>query len=521
MTWVLLVVPRGRYRPVVTLADPPPSSRALLRGLFVRVLIANLLAAVFVAGYLALVESVPAGESRAAGLVWGGVSLVALVLVLGAFAYWQAVRMAFKDWRWVDDGRGPDEEEQRVVLSAPVRLGLRPLPYWAVIALAGSVVRVTYGPVGSRPLVPFVVTILGGLVGCGISYFLVERHLRPLTAVVLHGELPHAPRALTLRGRLMLGWALGSGIPLVGIIATPVLREPGADIPMAVPMVFLAIAGLIGGAVLSRAAGVSIAEPIDEVRDGLREVARGELEVSVSVDEVGDIGLMQAGFNQMVRALSERQRVQELFGQHVGHEVARNALERGVDLGGELREVSVFFVDLVSSTELAQEMDPSALVDLLNALFDAVVKAVAAEEGWVNKFEGDAALCVFGAPGEQPDHALRALRAARDLRRRIAMLHRDHPDLDAGIGIATGKAVAGNVGAADRFEYTVIGVPVNLAARLTESAKQCDGRVLALADSVESAGDAGAGGEARHWRPAGSVSLRGVRDPVPVCEPVA
>jgi adenylate cyclase len=134
----------------------------------------------------------------------------------------------------------------------------------------------------------------------------------------------------------------------------------------------------------------------------------------------------------------------------------------------------------------------------------------------VNKFEGDAALCVFGAPGDQPDHPLRALRAARDLRRRIAKLHERHPDLDAGIGIATGKAVAGNVGAADRFEYTVIGVPVNLAARLTEEAKHCDGRVLALADSVESADT-----EARHWRAAGSVSLRGVRDPVPVCEPVA
>lgn len=132
-------------------------------------------------------------------------------------------------------------------------------------------------------------------------------------------------------------------------------------------------------------------------------------------------------------------------------------------------------------------------------ILDAIVSAVSAEGGWVNKFEGDGALCVFGAPVDQPDHAARALRAARAIRDGMARL-----DLTVGVGVSSGPAVAGNVGAEQRYEYTVIGRPVHQAARACELAKQLPSHVLATEASV-----CGAGGEADAWRPAGSVELRG------------
>jgi adenylate cyclase len=129
----------------------------------------------------------------------------------------------------------------------------------------------------------------------------------------------------------------------------------------------------------------------------------------------------------------------------------------------------------------------------------------------VNKFEGDAALCIFGAPVEQDDHAARALRAARELRKRL----RTDAGLEAAVGVSSGVAVAGNVGTERRYEYTVIGDPVNEAARLTELAKQRPERLLASGRSLQAAGDS----EASHWRLEGEVVLRGRAQPTQLAVP--
>jgi adenylate cyclase len=246
---------------------------------------------------------------------------------------------------------------------------------------------------------------------------------------------------------------------------------------------------------------------MDELRAALRSVHAGDLDAAVTVDAVGEIGMVQAGFNQMVAGLREREELRDLFGRHVGEEVARAALESGVSLGGEARDVSVFFVDLAGSSTLAREREPDEIVAMLNRFFAAVVDAAGAEGGWVNKFEGDAALCVFGAPTDQPDHAARALRAARRLRDSL-------DGIDAGIGVSSGKVVAGNVGSETRYEYTVIGHPVNEASRLTDEAKNYAGRLLAGRAAIDAAP-----GEAPHWESRGIADLRGT-GPTEVFEPV-
>ncbi|HXO13943.1 MAG TPA: adenylate/guanylate cyclase domain-containing protein, partial [Mycobacterium sp.] len=146
------------------------------------------------------------------------------------------------------------------------------------------------------------------------------------------------------------------------------------------------------------------------------------------------------------------------------------------------------------------------VVQLLNRFFAVIVEEVDRHRGLVNKFEGDAVLAVFGAPNHLDRPEDEALGAARAIARR---LDSEVPECKAGIGVTAGNAVAGNVGAKERFEYTVIGEPVNEAARLCELAKNEPNRLLASSDTINAASD----DERRHWSLGKTVTLRGHDQP--------
>lgn len=205
----------------------------------------------------------------------------------------------------------------------------------------------------------------------------------------------------------------------------------------------------------------------------------------------------------MMEEATERRVLQELFGQHVGEDVARRALQFGTELGGETKFVAVLFVDMVGSTNAAAERPPVEVVDLLNEFFRVVVEVVDRHNGFVNKFMGEAALAIFGAPLDRPDAPTAALAAAREMRIALDKV----AGLDIGIGVSAGLAVAGNIGAVNRFEYTVIGDPVNEASRLTELAKLHPSRVLASSSAVYFAAEA----EQQRWCLGDQVQLRGRR----------
>jgi adenylate cyclase len=410
---------------------------------------------------------------------------------------------------WVAGGRDPTSADRELAVRLPWLLAVGSFGFWLVAAIIFTILNALFGN-GWRDLVRiFIGTVLGGLTTSALSFLLVERNLRPLFALALAGGLRRRDRYLGIRPRLMLSWILGSGVPLVGVLL--VLQRPE---PRGAPIAFLATAGLLVGANTMFIAARSVSDPLTALRGGVERVGEGDLEVQVLVDDGGEVGLLQSGFNDMVAGLRERARLQDLLGRHVGQEVARQALENEQGLGGEQRRVSVLFVDLIGSTGLAQQRPAAEVVSTLNALFGAVVTCAGQEGGWVNKFEGDGALCVFGAPDVMPDHAARALRTARALRRALVAEATRHPDLDAGIAVSSGAVVAGNVGAEQRYEYTVIGDPVNEAARLVEEAKRQPGRVLASQSSVDDAG-----GEAVHWTTVGALELRGRTEPTCAFEP--
>lgn len=169
----------------------------------------------------------------------------------------------------------------------------------------------------------------------------------------------------------------------------------------------------------------------------------------------------------------------------------------------------MLFVDIVGSTKLVTSRPPIEVVELLNRFFTVIVEEVDRNGGLVNKFEGDAALAVFGAPValDCPEEA--TLAATRAIARR---LRHEAPETPARIGVASGTVVAGNVGAKERFEYTVIGEPVNEAARLAELARSEPSRALASAASVAAASER----EQRFWRVGKPVRLRGYDERVEV-----
>jgi adenylate cyclase len=429
---------------------------------------------------------------------------VAYLLTTVVFAAVAGERVISRQYRWLLEGTPPDEAERTRALREPFRLGGIAFAVWVLAAALFTGLNIAFGNEAVVVARIGIGVVFGGLATSTMTFLLVERTLRPVFALALAGQAPRRQRYLGVRPRLMLSWALGSGVPLLGI-AFAVVGPSRPENP-AGAVAFLTAVGVLGGWASMFVAARSVADPLESVRAAVGRVGAGHLDTEVTVDDGGEVGLLQAGFNQMVTGLRERQHLRDLFGRHVGDEVARQALDRGVGLGGEQREASALFVDLIGSTALAAERPAAEVVAALNAFFDAVVRAVAIDGGWVNKFEGDGALCVFGAPADQPDHAARALRAARRLRDDLNRLRTEGGigALDAGIGVSSGMVVAGNVGAEERYEYTVIGDPVNEAARLTELAKDRPERALAGERTIVDAGPAASG-----WVKIGEFELRG------------
>ncbi len=442
-------------------------------------------------------------DRNALGLL-NGPLVVGYIALIGLLCTGVANRHVDRALAWLVEDRAPSEREHRLTLRlAPFAFKLNALAWIGGVVTFFAINAAAHS--WEFAAIVAATIWLGGETGCALDYLMAERILRPVTARALAERAPEGNLSLGVRWRLGMAWILGTGAPLVGVlvVAAVGLTKPGVETDsVAAAILFLALVASTSGFLATTFAAGAIADPVTSVREGLERIERGELDAHVPVDDGSEVGQLQAGFNRMAEGLREREHIRDLFGRQVGEEVARAALRDGTRLGGEEREVGAFFVDLVGSTSMAVAMPPTEVVRLLNRFFRVVVEVVEAEGGLVNKFEGDAALCVFGAPVVRADPAGDALRAARTVAERLT---REVPEVDFGIGISAGIAVAGNVGAEHRFEYTVIGDPVNEAARLSELAKQRPERVLASAAALGRAAEV----ESAVWTVTDSAILRG------------
>jgi adenylate cyclase len=429
-------------------------------------------------------------------------------VLVAALSNWRARRAEKPLMRWQIDDSPPTEAERTEVLNIPKQMAVISAQNWAGAIPLFFVLNLDYSLQLAFEVAGSIV--LAGLATSAAAYLVAERLSRPALGYVLDPRAGVSTRSLGVAPRIVLTWALLSGIPLIAIALIPIGRVPDDPQELLPPIVFVVGVALIIGLLGMKAVAHAISRPVRDLRRALDDVGEGRTDIEVEVNDASEIGRLQAGFNQMVEGLRERERLRDLFGKHVGNDVAREALERGVSLGGQQKTVAALFVDVVGSTALAGRERPERVVELLNGFFQLVVETTAKHGGFVNKFEGDGAVCVFGAPVELDGFAGAALAAARELRTRLD----ESSPVDAAIGVSCGVAVAGNVGAEERYEYTVIGDPVNEASRLCELAKNHSGRILASSSIVEQAG-----AEARHWVIDGEVKLRGRVEPTRLAFP--
>lgn len=413
--------------------------------------------------------------------------------------------------------KDPDRAARMIVLHGPGRIvQILALLWLSAVGLFGGL-NLSYS--GRLAFSVSATTAIGGVTTCALCYLLVERILRRSAARVLSGAPPKRRRFVTgVMLRSVGFWALGTAVPMIGLMLSGLVALIYRDSsPTQLAITILAIGGTAVGAGLLTTVGAAraISDPIVAVRRALARLQDGDLDVRVPVYDNTELGQLQAGFNTMVDGLRERERIRDLFGRYVGRDVAEDAAARdGIRLGGEVRAIAVLFVDLAGSTTMVARRPPEEVVGVLNRFFGIVVECVEHAGGWVNKFEGDAALAVFGAPIDLPDPPAAALSAARRMAERLTA---EMPEISAGIGVSAGDAVAGNVGDLRRFEYTVIGDPVNEAARLTELAKAVPSGVVASQRAVDAAGEA----EGRHWVSGEPVTLRGRDEPTGTASPVS
>jgi adenylate cyclase len=183
---------------------------------------------------------------------------------------------------------------------------------------------------------------------------------------------------------------------------------------------------------------------------------------------------------QSVENAQQRDHAISVFGQHVSPEIAQRLLQQNLDVGGELREACVMFLDIRDFSRLAADKTPHEVMLYLNTLFGELIDVVNAHRGIVNKFLGDGFMAVFGAPADDEEKIPHALNAALDILDRVDALNRSGriPFTLIGIGLHSGALVTGNVGTRQRKEYTLVGETVNVAARIEQATKLFDARLL-------------------------------------------
>ena len=466
---------------------------------------ANFWGALITFFYLALVQPIPQGGSPVIDIPLLGllVSLAAIgfLLFLGNVVGGRVNRYFPKWVGYLIDG-GPisdvPSQARREVLQYPAAVALVSLSMWFVAGFFfGFLMTGAWQALVS-------VFGVGGILTSAIVYFALGAVWRPVVWLFFPDGRASEVGAWrnSVKWRLLLGFVLVGFYPAVVLSLTAVSRAEAltfAENPQVIlqnlylALGVISLVAAVAGIALAVLVSHSIIDPLQRLQDAMGRVAKNDLSVSLLSDTNDELGYVSQGFNEMVAGLRNAEVMRNLLNLYVSPEVAREAIEHGTKLGGQLVECTVLFSDIRGFTSLSEQMPPEQLIDLLNRYMSRMVDVVIANGGLVNKFGGDSLLAVFGSPlNPADDHAAQAIRAALHMQKSLKGFNteqkaRSQPELQIGIGLASGPVVAGNVGGEGRIEYTVIGDTVNLAARLQDLTKQLSRSVLSSAVTVEHA----------------------------------
>ena len=391
-------------------------------------------------------------------------------------AVWQPVE------RWAAGDRGDRHE----VLASTYAWGRGTFFRGVVVfGLLGAVMCVVVGAIAGSDALRLVQY---GIVGMTFSasvqligiHAIAEVFLRP-ARVAIAGDsgtgdaLPRSrPTFATWSNMAILAtaWAFTFGGAIFSAVLERYREDPAFAVVLATVLTLLFAVPITVGAALSPSM-----RPIRDLAEGTERVAAGDYSRRLPVVQDDDLGALAGSFNRMQDGLAERERLQAAFGSYVDPALATRLLEQGDDIfTGERIDVTVMFVDIRDFTPFAESHTAEDTVSRLNALFEIVVPAVLEVGGHVNKYLGDGALAVFGAPNTLDRHADAAVTAAVRISRLVA--ERFDGALRIGIGINTGKVIAGTIGGAGKLEFTLIGDTVNVAARIEQLTKTTGDTIL-------------------------------------------
>jgi len=216
---------------------------------------------------------------------------------------------------------------------------------------------------------------------------------------------------------------------------------------------------------------------------------RGNVDLRFNLSPLKDAAQTTQGIAIVLDDLTERRRLeglQRLFERMVSPAVIEQLDPNSLPLGGERSAITTLFADIRGFTSYSERVDPEQLVSVLNRYLASAAEAVLAQEGTIDKFMGDAIMAWFNAPIPQPDHTLRAVRAALAIRSAVEKLHQEFPpeaNLSFGVGIHYGEAVLGLVGTEKHLEYTAVGDSINTAKRVQENSNE--GQILLTEETYE------------------------------------
>lgn len=275
--------------------------------------------------------------------------------------------------------------------------------------------------------------------------------------------------------------------------------------------IFMILLGIVTAYFLGR----RISRPIYDLMDASRAIHSGNYNFKLGERRHDEIGYLMDAFNTMANGLLEKSQVENAFSRFVSTKVAKQIMENldQIQLGGKRVEATALFADIVGFTALSEKLSAEEVAQLLNEYFSYIDLASKLYHGTIDKYMGDCAMIIFGAPEEDPEHKFNALACAVMIQRMVEHLNQlrireGKVPVYFRIGVNSGEMLAGNMGSSDRMQYTVVGEAVNLASRLHSVA---DPGQIVVSDYLVKDPDV-------QWRILAhrkqSIRLRGIAEPV-------
>ena len=379
---------------------------------------------------------------------------------------------------------------RQAIVMSPLILGLVAYLSFVVIDESwGGYIAVLIGVVG---------VVLASDAVVIVSFDLLMRPLREEIDEHLPGGGNTAAgfgvRSRIVAGMAVVGWGTGFFTATAALRFESNLGHFGAAAVASLAFSAAVVVGIARPTIIG-----PVFRPLEDLQRGIVRVRVGDYAQRLprtSADEFGDL---VASFNDMQSGLLERERLHAAFGSYVDPALAQRLLAQGDDLfAGEEVEVTVFFADVRDFTPYAEQATPREAVERLNALFELVVPVLREHRGHANKFLGDGVLAVFGVPEPTDHHADDAVAAACEIQRCVRSTFGE--SLRIGIGINTGRVIAGTIGGGGKLEFTLIGDAVNVAARVEQMTKDTGDGILLTQATLDAVTDAALPFEARGER---------------------